>query len=170
MTHKAQTREERRLAERRRAQAQVRRKQTASRRVPWLLVAGGLLIALAVVMALQIKPAVAGTPRLVVSETDLDLGTQKYNTTARASFQIRNDGDGTLTLSVPDRPTVVEGCCPNKIELGQTRLNPGETTELYTDLMMHEGMGGKHLFEIVLNTNDRTRAAEKLTIKSDWVP
>ncbi len=35
---------------------------------------------------------------------------------------------------------------------------------------MHEGMDGKHLFQIALKTNDPTHAAENLTIASNWVP
>lgn len=35
---------------------------------------------------------------------------------------------------------------------------------------MHVGMGGKHLFELTLKTNDRTQPEKKLYIASDWVP
>jgi hypothetical protein len=33
---------------------------------------------------------------------------------------------------------------------------------------MHEGMGGKHLFEIPLSTNDPTQASKRLLVASDW--
>jgi len=35
---------------------------------------------------------------------------------------------------------------------------------------MHEGMGGRHLFEIAMKTNDLTQPAKKLLIESDWQP
>jgi len=170
MAQGTMTRERRRLQEQRKAQARVKRQNQIRQWAPIAAVTLVFLAGIAYITWLQIKPTITGTPHLVINQTEIDLGTQKYNTTVRASFQIRNDGDGTLTLNAPDRPTVVEGCCPNQVVVGQTRLNPGESTELYTDLMMHEGMGGKHLFEIVLNTNDKTQSSEKLTIKSDWVP
>ncbi len=49
-------------------------------------------------------------------------------------------------------------------------LWPGQATSLYTDFMMHEGMGGKHLFEIVLETNDPTQPSKRLLIQSNWIP
>lgn len=33
---------------------------------------------------------------------------------------------------------------------------------------MHEGMGGKHLFEIAVKTNDPTQTTKKLLIASNW--
>ena len=54
--------------------------------------------------------------------------------------------------------------------VGQTTLQPGQSTTIYTDLMMHEGMGGKHLFEIPIKTNDPTQQAKALQIKSNWIP
>ncbi len=35
---------------------------------------------------------------------------------------------------------------------------------------MHEGMGGKHLFEIPLKTNDSTQPTKNLLVASNWVP
>jgi len=34
---------------------------------------------------------------------------------------------------------------------------------------MHEGMDGKHLFEILLKTNDPTQPLKKLYVASNWV-
>jgi hypothetical protein len=56
------------------------------------------------------------------------------------------------------------------VVVGQTTLQPGQSTRIYTDLMMHEGMGGKHLFEIPLQTNDPTQQTKTLRIKSNWIP
>ena len=47
-------------------------------------------------------------------------------------------------------------------------MQPGESTTLYTDIVMHPGMDGKHLFEIALKTNDPTQSSKKLLIASDW--
>lgn len=38
------------------------------------------------------------------------------------------------------------------------------------DIVMHEGMDGKHLFEIPLKTNDVAQPLKKLLIASNWVP
>ncbi len=49
-------------------------------------------------------------PRLQVDRELIDLGDQYFNTTARATFNITNTGDGALNLTVPKMATVVEGC------------------------------------------------------------
>ncbi len=35
---------------------------------------------------------------------------------------------------------------------------------------MHEGMDGKHLFEIPVQSNDPTQSLKKLQVASDWGP
>jgi hypothetical protein len=47
---------------------------------------------------------------------------------------------------------------------------PGDSTNISTDILMHGDMGGKHLFEIDVTTNDRDHPLEKLLIASNWVP
>jgi hypothetical protein len=51
---------------------------------------------------------------------------------------------------------------------------PGSSTAIGAfrclDFMMHEGMGGKHLFEVNVKTNDPTQTLKKLLVASDWVP
>jgi hypothetical protein len=49
-------------------------------------------------------------------------------------------------------------------------LGPGESTTIYTDIVMHEGMGGAHLFEIPLKTNDPAQPLKKLLVATDWQP
>jgi len=56
------------------------------------------------------------------------------------------------------------------VVVGQTTLQPGQQTLIYMDFMMHEGMGGKHLFEVAVKTNDPTQALKKLSVASDWQP
>ncbi len=170
MTQTTLSKEKRRLIARKQAVKRMERQERMRGLLPFVAVGVVLVVVIAVVMWIQIRPMIVGNAHMAVPQSNIDLGVQKFGATVRASFEIRNDGDGTLDLTVPERPTVVEGCCPNKIEIAQTRLQPGESTELYTDLMMHEGMGGKHLFEIILQTNDKSNPTQKLTIKSDWVP
>ncbi len=52
--------------------------------------------------------------------------------------------------------------------VGQTTLEPGESTTIYTDIVMHQGMEGKHLFEIPLKTNDKEQSTKNLRIASNW--
>ncbi len=49
-------------------------------------------------------------------------------------------------------------------------LNPGETTTLSMQFMMHEGMGGRHLFRVHVKTNDPSRPDYMLEVASNWVP
>jgi hypothetical protein len=56
------------------------------------------------------------------------------------------------------------------VVVGQTTLEPGESTTIYTDIVMHPGMEGKHLFEIPLKTNDPTQNSKNLRIASNWGP
>ena len=170
MTQATLNKEKRRLIARRQAVKRMERQERMRGLLPWFGVGIVLVLVITLAMWIQIRPTISGNANIAVAQPNIDLGVQKFGATVRASFEIRNDGDGTLDLTVPERPTVVEGCCPNKIEIAQTRLQPGESTELYTDLMMHEGMGGKHLFEIVVQSNDKSKPTQKLTIKSDWVP
>jgi hypothetical protein len=56
------------------------------------------------------------------------------------------------------------------VVVGQTTLGPGESTTISTEFTMHEGMGGAHLFEIPVTTNDSNQSLKKLYIASDWQP
>ena len=49
-------------------------------------------------------------------------------------------------------------------------LNPGQTTTLSMQFMMHEGMDGKHLFRVHVKTNDPTQQERTLDVASNWVP
>jgi hypothetical protein len=54
------------------------------------------------------------------------------------------------------------------VVVGQTTLQPGQSTTLYLDFMMHAGMDGKHLFEVLVQTNDPAQGTQKLLVASDW--
>ncbi|HEY3289823.1 MAG TPA: hypothetical protein VGK87_06825 [Anaerolineae bacterium] len=49
-------------------------------------------------------------------------------------------------------------------------LNPGETTKLTLQFMMHEGMSGKHLFRVHIKTNDASQPDHTLDVASNWIP
>jgi hypothetical protein len=54
--------------------------------------------------------AAAGTPRLVVDRTEIDLGILRFQTPARAAFTISNGGGGVLTVAALKRAEVLRGC------------------------------------------------------------
>lgn len=80
----------------------------------WLLIGGLALIAIAVLALVwfELTPnrGNGGTPQLQVSTDRLEMGKQILGSTVHASFDIKNTGTGTLTLSVPASATVLEGC------------------------------------------------------------
>jgi hypothetical protein len=48
-------------------------------------------------------------------------------------------------------------------------LQPGESTRLSMEFMMHGDMGGRHNFRVHLLTNDPTEPEQGLTVLSNWV-
>ena len=78
-----------------------------------LLLLGGIaLVAIAIVVFvwLALAPSSGGTPQIQVDNERIDFGKQPFERPVRATFQIRNTGTGTLTLSVPRVATLLEGC------------------------------------------------------------
>ena len=49
-------------------------------------------------------------------------------------------------------------------------LNPGQTTKLTMQFMMHGDMGGKHLFRVLVKTNDPAQRERTFDVVSNWVP
>ena len=49
-------------------------------------------------------------------------------------------------------------------------LQPGESTVISMEYMMHGNMGGLHDFRLRLKTNDPTQADKEVKILSNWVP
>ncbi|MGQ0603220.1 MAG: hypothetical protein ACT4QE_16170 [Anaerolineales bacterium] len=49
-------------------------------------------------------------------------------------------------------------------------LQPGETTTLSMEFMMHGDMGGRHDFRVHLPNNDPEQGNHALTVLSNWVP
>ncbi len=56
-----------------------------------------------------LEPAGA-KPKFTVDTEKLELGDQKLGHPIKASFNIKNTGDGRLTLSTPPMVTALEGC------------------------------------------------------------
>ncbi len=48
-------------------------------------------------------------------------------------------------------------------------LQPGESTVVSMEYMMHGDMGGKHDFRLHLKTNDSAQPDKVVQILSDWV-
>ena len=49
-------------------------------------------------------------------------------------------------------------------------LQPGQSTDLSMQFMMHEGMEGKHNFRVHLPSNDPKQPDRTVTVLSNWVP
>jgi hypothetical protein len=49
-------------------------------------------------------------------------------------------------------------------------LNPGTTTTLSMQFMMHGDMGGMHDFQVHLPSNDTTWGDKTLAVLSNWLP
>mgnify|MGYP001354320725 CR=1 FL=1 len=87
--------------------------------LPWVAVAAVILAVAAIGLLLarqgnqpsEGSAAIgAGSPRLEVDQTRIDFGDVPMNKMVKASFKLRNVGDGTLTISHPPVPEVLEGC------------------------------------------------------------
>lgn len=85
--------------------------------LPWAGLAGLVIVvvvAVLAILAMQDSQGAAGagngTPNLVVDQTRVDFGDVPVNQMVKANFNVRNTGDGPLTLVVPPVPEVVEGC------------------------------------------------------------
>jgi len=49
-------------------------------------------------------------------------------------------------------------------------LQPGESTTLSMQFMMHGDMGGKHVFKVHVPTNEPGQPDHELLVISNWVP
>ncbi len=49
-------------------------------------------------------------------------------------------------------------------------LQPGESTTITLEYLMHGDMGGKHDFRLHLKSNDPTQPDKEVTILSNWIP
>jgi hypothetical protein len=84
-----------------------------------VLTLGGLVAGVLVVLTVaqpwsgddtQVPPQVAGPPRLVVDQTTIDEGYNKYNVPIRTTFRLRNVGAQPLQILDTPQVRLVEGC------------------------------------------------------------
>ena len=54
--------------------------------------------------------------------------------------------------------------------VGSTTVKPGEMGTIMVSVIMHEGMGGPHLFHIFVKSSDPQKPVTVLKVKSDIVP
>ena len=98
-----------RAMERERARKQMERRDTISHALPFVIAAAVVLFVGITVFLLTNQPG-SGAPRLQVDRDTIDLGKQIFDKPVRASFTVKNIGDGALKLDVPKSATLVEGC------------------------------------------------------------
>jgi hypothetical protein len=79
----------------------------------WALAAGAIIVAAAggtLWLRSAPKEANAGTPRLVVDRTEVDLGYRRFDTPARVVFTLTNAGNAPLRLTESPPVRVIAGC------------------------------------------------------------
>ncbi len=52
--------------------------------------------------------------------------------------------------------------------MGATTIDPGQTTNVSVAFSMHQGMGGQHQFDLVLNSNDPVQSQQTVTVKAKY--
>lgn len=100
-----------RAMERARAHKQTERRDTITRILPFVI-AGAVVLFIGIVIFLALNQATPGVvgARLQVDQERIELGNRVFDQSVRATFTIKNIGDGTLKLEVPRVATLIEGC------------------------------------------------------------
>ncbi len=49
-------------------------------------------------------------------------------------------------------------------------LQPGQSTTVSLEFLMHGNMGGKHNFQVHIKTNDPQQPDYKVAVLSNWIP
>ena len=111
----------------------------------------------------------ASTARIAVFQDTFDYGDVKLGTTVETVFHVRNVGDQPLVILNNPRVQVAMGCCPPRAVLSSNVIQPGQEATITLNFMMHQGMGGKHRFNIDLQTNDPTEPTKQLVVLSNWI-
>ncbi len=105
-----------RIAERERRRKQEENKQRLLKIIPLAVMSLLAVVGIGYVVLSSIvkppRPANPGIigPRLQVDQEMLDLGNRPLNVPIRAQFNVKNTGDDTLNLVVPQVVTALEGC------------------------------------------------------------
>jgi len=53
--------------------------------------------------------------------------------------------------------------------VGSTTIEPGESTTVTVSMLMHKGMGGQHLFEVTIKSNDPSPAVSKVSVRANYI-
>ncbi len=103
-----------RVAERERRRAQQARFENLKWQIPFAVAGVLALFAVAYFVFTNFSQpaAVKGVngPHFQVDTSKIDLGDEPLGKTVHAAFNIKNTGDGTLTLNAAQIATVLEGC------------------------------------------------------------
>lgn len=113
-------------------------------------------------------PEVAASGSITVDRDEVDLGEVPLGTTVYPEFVVTNAGDTPLVIR-DVRVRVVQGCCPSRPEVAATEIAPGASTTIRMPMMMHDNMGGPHLFELVVYTSDPAHPEYVLRIRGNFV-
>lgn len=133
----------------------------------WIFVALLIFIGLAIFGYWQSVPsaehASGAQPRIIVEPTFYDFGNLIFGVIAEAKFKIKNTGPGVLQIT-----RITTSCSCTSASAGQTKLNPGEETELlvrYDTGAMGPGSHGKGQQDriIYIKTNDPKQPQVELT-------
>lgn len=98
-----------RAAERERARQHAERRDTLTRALPFVIGAAVVLF-IVIAVSLVFNPTATGAPRVQIDREKIDLGNRIFNQPVRATFIVKNVGDGALKLETPQLATVLEGC------------------------------------------------------------
>ncbi len=112
---------------------------------------------------------VAPSGSMTVDHDVVDLGDVPLGQMVTAEWTITNSGDTPLLIQKVGPTRVVQGCCPSQAAIDSTDLAPGASTTVKLEFMMHEGMGGPHLFEIPVYTSDPAHTEYTLQVKGNFV-
>lgn len=53
--------------------------------------------------------------------------------------------------------------------MSSTTINPGQSETLTVSMHMGKGMGGPHLFEVTVNSNDPLPAVNKVLVRANYL-
>ena len=105
-----------RAAERERRRAQRERNQRLKWQIPLAALGALAVLAAAYFVFTAVTKSSNGVragvngPHLQVDTEKIDLGDEPLGKTVQAAFNVKNTGDGTLTLNPAGTATVLEGC------------------------------------------------------------
>ncbi len=116
MSEKPLRKTQARTAERERRRTQQERNERLKWQLPFAGAGVLILFAIAYVVfttaAKPSQPVATGVngPHFQVDTDKIDLGDEPLGKTVQASFNVKNTGDGTLTLNAAQMAKVLEGC------------------------------------------------------------